>query len=737
MAIPDSATAIPNAINSATSVLTGPASALSSIKDSISGAFSGFSKNFVKTGARLPLPNPLFKYASYTYVFGVGCLSADQLNNPDTTYRKGQKLKLICKSGSIDPNNRVKTPYGKFEFYIDDVEIKSLIGFEEGNNTNALKIKFKIIEPYSMGLFMIACQQAAQELKHPNYFEAPYILTIDFKGITETGKIESIPGTSRQIPFNFTIVSMTADERGSMYTCEAIPVNQQALLDDNVRFKSDVSAKGTTVQEILQTGEKSIQAAANQFYQNQKIKKIVNVPDEVLILFPKETASDPSSSNSLKETENKGGATTAPTQSVDDALLKKLGVTRTGSIGANQNINLVQDTGECNELGRASMGYNESKKGDVSSAKDNAQWDSTNKINIRANNQTLYSEGELKFSQDTDIVNAINQTLLNSKFVDETFEPSKLSSEGYRGWWRIDVQTYYLPIDEETLKQTGSRPKLFVYRVVPYAVHVSKLMPPNTKAPGFDALKKQAVKVYNYIYTGKNVDIISFNIDMKLGFLQMMASDGLEKSQDVVLAEQEGSGDEKKERTAPLVNGNTPSTKLGTLPTVVKYAGTKTNSDRQGGGGPDTEGTRAARLFHQALTEGADFLKLKMKIIGDPYYIAQSGTGNYTAKQTEYSNLNADGSVNYQNGEVDILINFRTPIDINQGTGLYNFGSGNKSAPVMQFSGLYQVLIVTSTFRDGKFEQDLIGFRRDGQELENEGKPFSSKNPPKAPEEPK
>jgi hypothetical protein len=194
--------------------LSGPASALSSIKDSVSGLFSGFTNNFVKTGAKLPLPNPLFKYASYTYTLGLGCLSADQLNNPDTTYRAGKRVKLICKSASVDPNNRVKTPYGKFEFYLDDIEIKSLIGFEEGNNTNALKLKFKVTEPYSMGLFMIACQQAAQELKHPNYFEAPYILTIDFKGITETGKMETIPGTSRQIPFNFTIISMNASESG-------------------------------------------------------------------------------------------------------------------------------------------------------------------------------------------------------------------------------------------------------------------------------------------------------------------------------------------------------------------------------------------------------------------------------------------------------------------------------------------------------------------------------------------
>ena len=110
---------------------------------------------------------------------------------------------------------------------------------------------------------------------------------------------------------------------------------------------------------------------------------------------------------------------------------------------------------------------------------------------------------------------------------------------------------------------------------------------------------------------------------------------------------------------------------------------------------------------------------LDMTIIGDPYYIAQSGTGNYTSEQAT-SNLNTDGSVNYESGEVDILVKFRTPIDINQSTGLYNFGGTSKTAPVTQFSGLYCVQTITSTFVDGKFTQTLTGFRRPTQEFEEE-----------------
>jgi hypothetical protein len=84
--------------------------------------------------------------------------------------------------------------------------------------------------------------------------------------------------------------------------------------------------------------------------------------------------------------------------------------------------------------------------------------------------------------------------------------------------------------------------------------------------------------------------------------------------------------------------------------------------------------------------------------------------------ETQYQNLNSDGTVNHQSGEVDIRVNFRSPIDINQGTGLYNFGGTSKSSPVNTFSGLYNLCIVNSKFSGGQFTQELKALRRPLQE---------------------
>lgn len=714
MGIIDSAT---NAISAVKNVVsTAPATSLSGIVDKVGGAISGAFgalgvnvKNL--SGVKLPLKNPLFAYASYDYVISLGCLTEQEISYPDTTYKAGKPVRLICKSANAEPNNRVKTPYGKFDFFIDNVEIVSQIGLVDGNNTNVTGINFTVTEPYSMGIFNIACQQLAQDLGWDNFREAPFVLVIEFRGNKELGQIEKIPNTTRHIPFNFTDVSMTVTEAGAVYKCSGMPSNQIALTDQYAQFKSDVSIKGTTVQEILQTGEKSLQAVINKRFQQLVEQKIVKVADEIVILFPQDTASAAGGGGEGTSSESRDSATATPGASPKtQGLFEKLGVTR-----SSKNNTLIQEEGLCNALGKASLGFDDSRKGDTPVGKDNKVWDPDKQVFVRGNNDINIKESDFKFRQDTDITNAINQVLLNSDVIKGTFDASMLSPEGMRGWWRIDVQTYPIPTSEN-LAATGVKPKLIVYRVVPYEVHASNMMPPNTKAPGFDNLKQQVVKEYNYIYTGKNVDVLKFEIQITQGFMTIMGADGLEKSQDVKQAAQNSEAPDPVAIVSPLGLGSLPSRILGNTPTIVSYTGTVTGTDKKGGGGTETSGTRAARLFMDAVTEGTDMYDLNLQIIGDPYFIVDSGIGNWTDQQTQFKNLNANGSVNWQNGEVDIKVNFRTPIDINQNTGLYNFTPQEKSAPVMQYSGLYRVTDVTSRFSGGIFTQELTGFRRPGQE---------------------
>ena len=710
---------------------SGPASALSAIGDTISGGLDSvgsFLKTITGPATKLPLPNPLHAYASYDYVLGISVLTTADYNNPDTTYMTGKRQNLICKTANADPGNRVNTAYGKYDFFIDNMELDSLVGNEKGNNTNVTKMRFEITEPYSMGLFMISVQQAAREAGHPNWHGAPYLLTIQFRGNSETGSMVSVPNTNRYIPFTFTMMSSRVTAAGTVYSCDALPYNAEALNRNHATLKNDISISGKSVQEMLQTGEKSLQAALNARAKQLRDNNIVVEADEYLILFPSSTPSAPKTPGKVEVKTQATGSPKAAT--VEDAMLKKIGVSRDSKTGV-----LLQEEADCNQLGRAKMTFSITNKGDTPVGKESKVYsEKKGNIYVRGDNVIDYAESDFRFSQESDVFNAINQVLLQSQFPRHTLDPTKLSKEGYKGWWKIETQIY-LKASQSNMVSVGLQPRIVVYRIVPYDVHISNVSSVNVQSPGFAELAKQAVKVFNYIYTGKNVDVLRFNIEHKASYMNYMNADGF-RTQDAILVAEQSTGGNTQDIPKGLPDGEKPSTKDGVVPSQTTYSKLNNETDEKGGGGNDSLATRVARMFHDAVTKGTELQKINMDIVGDPYFIAQSGQGNYNSKPIPGKpNLNADGTINYQNGEVDILINFRSPSDINQVSGLYNIGrlgsdpNNTASSPVLGFSGLYRINRLVSQFKKGSFTQTIDALRRPGQENPNKGTKTQALNP--------
>ena len=429
--IDSATTSVSDAVNSAvsgvSSVISGAASALSSIGNAVSGALSSLGIAFKPIpNISLPLSNPLHDYASYTYVLGLCCLSDDQLNNPDKSYMSGVlPPQIIAKDANADPKNRVVMDFGSFDYFMDKLELASVIGFEKGHNTNVQKIDFEVREPYSMGTFMMSLQQAAWNAGHDNYIQAPFLITIDFRGEKENGVMINIPNTARRIPIKFQDISMTVTEAGAVYKCAAVPFNSKALSGHVSQIKNDASVKGITVQEVLQTGEKSLQAAMNKRLQQLKVTgPKIETPDQIVILFPTDVSSS-SSNGSAGDTEESTGATTQTDASSIDAVAKKLGLTKS-SIPANGT--LVQDPASVNEIGKAKMGFSDTRKGDAPMGKDNKTVVNGNVI--RSNNTVDPQVGDMRFSQDTDITTAIDTVLLNSEYATKQLDEKNIDDQG-------------------------------------------------------------------------------------------------------------------------------------------------------------------------------------------------------------------------------------------------------------------------------------------------------------------
>jgi hypothetical protein len=248
----------------------------------------GFGNSFGGSGKQ---PNPLEQFASYNYIFTLGCLSDDELNFPDFTYRRRDPNVVILRSGG-GPTPGSATAYdtnGKTEYFIDDVEIETIVaGNENTRSTNATSLSFNVTEPYSMGLFLQSLQVAAKRARGPlsNYIEAPYLLTVEFKGYDDAGNFIHASNLRRMFPLKFVDIQFEVTEGGSQYAVQAIPYQEIALTDETQTSHTETQFSGATVAEMLQTGAKSFTKILNDRQLLKEDAKQVGKGDQYIIVFP-------------------------------------------------------------------------------------------------------------------------------------------------------------------------------------------------------------------------------------------------------------------------------------------------------------------------------------------------------------------------------------------------------------------------------------------------------------------
>jgi hypothetical protein len=627
-----------------------------------------------------PFPNVLHSYALYNYVFTLCVLSADEIN--DDSYRNTSltNKKIILRSANGSPDNRVPTSYptainpsGKYDFMLDDLTLNSSAGFSSaGGNTNATEISFKVTEPYSMGMFFQVLQIAALQNGNTNYTDVPLMLMIEFYGHkTPDDQNIKIPNTTKYIPMRIQSLDMKVSAAGAIYQIVGYPWAEKAFSNIHAELKTDVAIVGKTVNELLMGGagpnsEKCLQAILNsRGLEEMKRSEDAKPPDLIFFTFPESSA----------------------------------------------------EAGGLNIIGQSDMGFDTKRTGMQPFGQEVNIYDAATGTFKRSKSIIDPQLSEFKFAQGSDITNVINQVILMSEYGRKALDT--VDENGMVNWWRIETRTYQ---NGTEVNSSGTVPKLIFYRILPYKVHVSKLSAPGTSLKGKKQLATQALKHYNYIYTGKNVDVLDFDLTFKSGFYTAINADRGLHSGDTVRGAQSSTavGTAPASDKLPINDADLSKVKN---PNSVQAVGTKSALANRGSGGLDDFKSIAAKQFHDAITAQADLLELDLTIIGDPYYLSDSGTGNYSARPTEYLNMNADGAMDYQSGEVDIIINFRVPVDNGAPNGLYEFPKG--TGLLESFSGLFQVLKLESNFSRGQFKQTLNLVRRRNQESTNrEGGPI-------------
>lgn len=655
------------------------------------------------------LPNDLEQFASYSPLFTMSALTPQQFNDPRSYRSSPADLKhvVFSSAGRFD-EQRVETAYGTPEYYVNNFDMKAVIAAsQKTGNSNAIKFSFDIYEPYSMGLFLQSLQIAALEARHPNYLQAPYVLRLDFLGYRDDGTLFS--GIKPKF-FTCKLVKVTFEttETGSNYKVEAIPFNHQAFGDTvntiptDIAIEADKDSTGLTVKQLLVEGEKSLCAALNRIQQDLVLDEKQLLPDQFVVEFPERYDQIITTAS----VEQSNGATVDPTAAA--ARIVGAPAVSGGDFGNNQ-------------IGAADMGITAGSGGNFSFRREEDVYDAATGT-IKRNQMTIDPKNrKFQFSHGQSITNVITQMVLSSDYANKALT-TKPPAEGFVNWFKIDIQIQLLSFDDKR----GDFAKKYIFRVVPYKIHVSIFSAPSAAPPGYAALEKLIAKRYEYIYSGQNNDVLRFDIKINTAFYT--GSNPSAEKNSGSNANVDGKGVE--EETPVETKTNTGA--AGTAALAATTGGRKQAPDyaalsEQGSpGGVETTQQLVAKSFQRAfLNNNADLITVDLEILGDPYWMVDSGISNYFSPPSVENELTTgDGTMNYEGSDVYIYLSFKTPRDINEERGLYEFPDDGRESP---FSGIYKVVQCENTFSDGSFKQKLKCIRMPLQaaDFNNEKQPIT------------
>lgn len=677
---------------------TSPAKTSDKLANGKSTAADDKNKGLPKPKYNLKIdPNPLEKFASYTPLWTLACLEPEQFNNPPSYRNSPKDLKhvVLSSAGRYD-SQRVKTAHGVPEYYINNFTMKCTVAAnEKTGNSNAFKFEWDIYEPYSMGTLLQSMQLSALNAGYINYLDnAPYVLRLDFQGWDELGKEYKIV-KPKFFVLKLTGIKFSVTEAGSTYKMEGVPYNHSGFADvTNTTFKDIkiIAGQKGNVIEALKTAPNSLVNILNKNEAKLKAEGKIGEVDIYDIQFP-DNSSDFESVNAIPKVEKVTAKPGAPEKRVIKGTNVEIGTTFTE-----------------NQISQASFGFDQKDGGNFPFKKHDDQVDEKTGL-VKRDNMTIDPKNRaFQFTQGQSLTAIINQIILSSDYAKAAMDPKNLV-KGFIKWWRLDVQIELLKYDTIT----GDFARKITYRVVPFFVHHTIFSNPSSAPLDYPEIISQIVKGYNYIYTGKNVDVLKFDIQINNLFYTGNTSSPENETAKGSNPDQQGIARNPNTTTTAATGASGPAAQAANLGRARNKRSTALINKPKGGSGTTTTEQEVAEAFHQAFVSGAsaDLIKVNLEILGDPYWMVDSGFANYFAKKSEKSDqMTGDGTMNYEVGDVFIFIKFQTPVDINEKTGTYAFAAGTKESP---FSGIYRVVMCENQFSNGEFKQKLECLRMPGQ----------------------
>ena len=593
--------------------------------------------------------NILHEYVNWSYQIGLYMLDSATYNEFILSGKDSSSLRSrpILKSGGFK-----KTGSGmKNDLYVSNLRFTSVVGNNKASpNANLFSVEMSVVEPYGVN-FLPELKRMADEMGgDQQQFQLPYLLEIKFAGYDDKGKIVTNIKDSgpKLVPCQIINITFNITGAGTTYNITLVPYSQIAL---NTQFgvaRQRLQLYGQNLREILVEGPNSLAQALNDQEDDAKDKKLCEFPDRykfVVVSF---------GPNNSRNEELLNSKVTFRSTDSDSTVIYRRGTSRPtagGPTDAPVNDPLRQ--------------YFEVAGG--SNIKDVVQ---------RIAMQT-------KYFQDRMTTNAPNSQR------DRPMELIKVIPVVEIGEFDKIRQRYQRTV---TYKVTT----YFKYgEIYPYAGQA-------TVDQGLIA------KEYNWLFTGKNQDIINVDLQYNLAYFNLFQNASPSASAAM-------SGTNTVEDTVAPENPGTNETAYAYMgqPGQASYTILRGAKD-----------TAVQEYFDQQLNNpnNADLVQLDIDIIGDPDWIPQDLSIRPLGDLVEISSNGFDrnGSIAVDAEAVYAKVKFKTPRDYSDTTGLMELTTDQT-----MITGVYQVITVDSVFESGTFKQTLHMVRAKNQ---TENKPSNAVN---------
>jgi hypothetical protein len=654
--------------------------------------------------------NPLHAYSSYTYGLSLHLLKADEYNRLADNPTNIRISKTLISSAQRYKDSR--DPAFQDDFYFDSLKFTTIIGNGNSNKaSNNLDIAFTIIEPIGMSLLDRILNINTVELGNANYLAQPYMLEINFFGYDDNGVGKMLVDQTKFIPIKIIDCKIKANLRGSEYQIAAIPFNHQSQLMSTQATKATFEVTAGTVSEFFQNV--NLSASEVTAINSSVTAKLADDARAEQIKSSNSKNKDVRTNKNNKTVANKIGVNsfTAAYNAWAETARSK------GAVGYADTINFDIDPVIANAA------IVNPKKNPVDRSADPTKTSSSSSANAaRGNDKNIQSSTPVTGSDlskslftinsGSRILDIIDMIIGNSSYIrdqlttpssknpdpseksrSEAAEPKKKPTDLYKVIPKLKLKEF------DKKRNTWATDITFYIR--PYSINNVSV----PTAPLADELPN-AVKDYNFFYTGHNKDIIDFEIDFNALFFTAVAAVTTNtevidagKAQDAV----------KTTKNTKVNSSNEPGNNIQPIQHQPQSIDVKQSAL---GTAYDSNKQLSQVTMKNIYSSSTDMLMLNLKILGDPDFIKQDdvlynpGTVGYSPG-TQFVN-GKTGSLNMDAGELLCSVAFNSPADFDENTGLLRKDQYYQS----KLGGKYSILTVESDFRQGRFTQSLKLIRK-------------------------